>query len=1019
VAGEGRNLGTAIARVILNASGWTAGEKTVTVGAQRIKRDVEATASSVSSASNRMASGINIVAASFKKASDEAAKFNRSPLGQIQAGVKAVAKELQGLSIGAGLVVGGGVAAARSIHRTTVLFKTLIGSEERAQEEMVKLRDYAAETGQPFTSILEAALALTPSVRKSNLELSKVLSVANRLAILDPAQGFEGAAFALREAFSGDYLSLVKRFELSRKDLTKIFQKAGDDPEKIVEGLSGLIDNMGLTEDKVKAVGEAGVFAFERAAGAAKEALATAFMPLLTETIIPLLESFSTFLEQIRSTNPELLKMGAGVAVIVAALAPLLAAVSALIGLYKNLKVAAIAANAVMAKTGAGAALGKLGVGAAALTAGVVIGGEVTGTMAKAGAQGGDFDRIRKGEDPLAIAGERFKQVLVIALDGLVKLAKVFIQAGAFIANAVDQILNVFKLAGSVVTEFVARLKMAIGDLVFGIGEALSGLFDTTGIKTAGSNLYASASQQFQENEALQRQLEERIKQGFSVPPDVMASIDKTFSDIEQSLVGGFYNFLFPVEQAASEVAAGLEAAADKIAGFTPEFSSSQVDAFREYQDDLGTIAEEAEQERLDAADEYENEKTELEKDHAEQRKEIIDDFAAKRLEQERKLAEDTAKAQLDAARADAEALIKLEESIGQARTEFLRREAEEEARWRLEEKQRRRKHRMELLELAADLDAFGIWQERRKFKEESRTRNENQALDQQLQDQNLIDRIADLQLGYEQEKALRDQQLAQRIMDMQVQFEAERALMNAAEVQELADLAVKQQAERDLLAAEHEKRLEQITAQEEAERLRREEEFKKTFDALVEQEDLHQDMMLDTQRKGQAEMENELLLWWQSQKQIAAGAAAEAAALATAQAIQAAQAVLTNFTKTPINPYGPFAPKGPSPTMPGPPKGQFPSGLPLVMKTGFVGVEQGEAILRRDQVRMIARATGGGAASTTRMAGVLAGENSGGLTIDSFSPMFNFDNMGTMTPDRVERIVRRVLLQTLEEFAQ
>lgn len=53
-------------------------------------------------------------------------------------------------------------------------------------------------------------------------QLEKMWSLAERLSASDPAQGLEGAVFALRELFSGDSVSMAQRFEMPKKIMNEI-----------------------------------------------------------------------------------------------------------------------------------------------------------------------------------------------------------------------------------------------------------------------------------------------------------------------------------------------------------------------------------------------------------------------------------------------------------------------------------------------------------------------------------------------------------------------------------------------------------------------------------------------------------------------------------------------------------------------------------------------------------------------------------------------------------------------------
>lgn len=92
-------------------------------------------------------------------------------------------------------------------------------------------------------------VAMTKNVN----ELADAWSIIERLMVLDPTQGTDGAAFALKEMWQGDALSMVERFGLSKKDLNRIKKLAI--PQQIAE-INKLLDGMGITQSTVNAMGE-------------------------------------------------------------------------------------------------------------------------------------------------------------------------------------------------------------------------------------------------------------------------------------------------------------------------------------------------------------------------------------------------------------------------------------------------------------------------------------------------------------------------------------------------------------------------------------------------------------------------------------------------------------------------------------------------------------------------------------------------------------------------------------------
>lgn len=95
----------------------------------------------------------------------------------------------------------------------------------------------------------KALVAMTKDVG----ELGKAWSIIERLMVLDPTQGTDGAAFALKEMWQGDALSMVERFGLSKSKLNDI-KKMGI-AEQNAE-LNKMLNKMGITQKTVNSMGE-------------------------------------------------------------------------------------------------------------------------------------------------------------------------------------------------------------------------------------------------------------------------------------------------------------------------------------------------------------------------------------------------------------------------------------------------------------------------------------------------------------------------------------------------------------------------------------------------------------------------------------------------------------------------------------------------------------------------------------------------------------------------------------------
>lgn len=111
--------------------------------------------------------------------------------------------------------------------------------------EMIKVR--AAKTPFEFDAMAESAAALLPVSKASGIGLEQLIEKAEILAASNPVEGLEGAAFALKEAASGDMASIIERFNLPRQRLNEL--KAQGVPA--IEAVGIAMQELGLDTDLV------------------------------------------------------------------------------------------------------------------------------------------------------------------------------------------------------------------------------------------------------------------------------------------------------------------------------------------------------------------------------------------------------------------------------------------------------------------------------------------------------------------------------------------------------------------------------------------------------------------------------------------------------------------------------------------------------------------------------------------------------------------------------------------------
>jgi phage-related protein len=208
-----------------------------------------------------------------EKGSKEAAQAVSSFSDKAQREFKETAKS--GNAMFMGIAQGAGIALFQSalgvIGKGLGGFKTALFDLNNAQEaasakinaftkdsaktaeilEMVRAR--AAATPFAFQAMADAAGSLIPVGRQAGISLEDLLKQAEILAASNPMEGLEGASFALREAMTGDFTSIIERFNLSRSSINQWKEEGVSNFEIVQRAMaemgydSGLVAAMGST----------------------------------------------------------------------------------------------------------------------------------------------------------------------------------------------------------------------------------------------------------------------------------------------------------------------------------------------------------------------------------------------------------------------------------------------------------------------------------------------------------------------------------------------------------------------------------------------------------------------------------------------------------------------------------------------------------------------------------------------------------------------------------------------------
>ncbi len=132
-------------------------------------------------------------------------------------------RELGNIAKAAGDAIGLGIVSEMEQVKAQLIAFT--GSGEEATRVMADIRKEADATPFSFKELASATASLIPASKMAGVSLMDLTRQAEVLGALNPEQGLVGAAMALREAVSGDFGSIVDRFNLPRQRLRELSEQ--------------------------------------------------------------------------------------------------------------------------------------------------------------------------------------------------------------------------------------------------------------------------------------------------------------------------------------------------------------------------------------------------------------------------------------------------------------------------------------------------------------------------------------------------------------------------------------------------------------------------------------------------------------------------------------------------------------------------------------------------------------------------------------------------------------------------
>lgn len=140
-----------------------------------------------------------------------------------------------------------GLKFNNAMEQTSARIQAFTKDSAKTAEMLDMIKQRAASTPFAFEEMASATANLLPAAKQSGKGIEELIGLAEILAASNPAQGLEGAAFSLKEALGGDFVSIVERFNLPRQRLNQL--KAEGVPA--MEAVRIAMTEMGLDADLV------------------------------------------------------------------------------------------------------------------------------------------------------------------------------------------------------------------------------------------------------------------------------------------------------------------------------------------------------------------------------------------------------------------------------------------------------------------------------------------------------------------------------------------------------------------------------------------------------------------------------------------------------------------------------------------------------------------------------------------------------------------------------------------------
>lgn len=185
------------------------------------------------------------------------------------------------------------IGGAMGLQQQLFTIQGIMGNKDVGEAYFNNLQKKANESVFAFEDFANNARKFM-QFTKNTKSLDKLANLSERLTLMDPTQGLEGAGFALKEIMSGDGVSLKERFGFGKVEIEIL--KASRGMDDFISKFDKLLNKKGFTEGMLQQYNASAVAQFDNLKSNFKTALSEAgngALEILAPVITKINQTFS------------------------------------------------------------------------------------------------------------------------------------------------------------------------------------------------------------------------------------------------------------------------------------------------------------------------------------------------------------------------------------------------------------------------------------------------------------------------------------------------------------------------------------------------------------------------------------------------------------------------------------------------------------------------------------------------------------------------------------------------------